>query len=687
MRPWGNWLRNGLVILASFFVLTGDRCSVGEGRIPEDDLQAAFTFSPAAPLPGQTVQFTDTSTGSPDSWAWDFGDGATSTDKNPTHSFTQIASYTVGLTVRNGSGSSHTSRTVVAVDADTVIPPNRLTDWSSAGVPGGTAQYRPGGGNARPLGVNVLAYGADPSGATNCATAFANAQAACPAGSHIYIPNGTYLLSGTVQPKSRVTWRGQSTTGTIIRLSGSGGFETRSQSPYVSAQIGLTVTAGATTGSRVLTVNSLTDSRGNAVAVGKMVQLTDLTPPYMHANTANGWTAAEWIGYDASRLATIMFMVTGVDAGARTVTLDHALPIDMASSPRLVIWPMEPTAGVGFENLTFDCTASRSDRAVTMVNVNACWFYGCYFKNIYSRSVWFQEATNCTVERCYSDNGQQLGRNTEGLDFVENCCWNLVQDNIFHSAGYPMICFSDWMGGCAGNVVGYNYQDGFNQMMDPSAVGPLTMDDNHGVPTVFNLWEGNYCEILGSDGYWGSSAYGMFFRNRIYGTCNKVPYPDQCAIELTHWSAYYTVVGNVLGTAQGSSWSTSGTGLYSQIYEASGTDVQPPQIYRLGYPDMGYRGYSGTGSNPSNATFYDTNVKATLIRHGNFDYVNNAVIWEPTMANRVLPASLYLSSTPPWFGSLSLPAIGPDVSGYAQPIPASARWAAFRASGNTADLF
>ncbi|MCK7489983.1 MAG: hypothetical protein MZU79_07005 [Anaerotruncus sp.] len=55
--------------------------------------------------------------------------------------------------------------------------------------------------------------------------------------------------------------------------------------------------------------------------------------------------------------------------------------------------------------------------------MNACWFYGCYFKNIYSRSVWFQEATNCTFERSYSDNGQQLGRNCEGLDFVENCCW------------------------------------------------------------------------------------------------------------------------------------------------------------------------------------------------------------------------------------------------------------------------
>jgi hypothetical protein len=156
---------------------------------------------------------------------------------------------------------------------------------------------------------------------------------------------------------------------------------------------------------------------------------------------------------------------------------------------------------------------------------------------------------------------------------------------------------------------------------------------------------------------------------------------------LTHWCAYYTILGNVLGTAQGSSWSTSGTGLYSHVYEASGTSAQAPQIYRLGYPDMGSRSYNGTGSNPTNSYYYDTNVKATLVRHGNFDTVNNAVVWDPYIVEQVLPASLYLSETPSWFGSLGLPAIGPDVAGYAQDIPATARWAAYKASGHVSDLF
>ncbi|MCL2510980.1 MAG: PKD domain-containing protein [Bacteroidales bacterium] len=50
--------------------------------------------------------FTDQSTNNPLSWKWDFGDGTTSTLKNPTHQYIENGTYTVGLTVTNTFGSS-----------------------------------------------------------------------------------------------------------------------------------------------------------------------------------------------------------------------------------------------------------------------------------------------------------------------------------------------------------------------------------------------------------------------------------------------------------------------------------------------------------------------------------------------------------------------------------------------------
>jgi PKD repeat protein len=74
---------------------------------------ANFTGIPltgAAPL---TVQFTDLSTNSPTSWAWNFGDGnfTGNTTQNPTHLYTSSGTYTVNLTATNAAGSNTVSET------------------------------------------------------------------------------------------------------------------------------------------------------------------------------------------------------------------------------------------------------------------------------------------------------------------------------------------------------------------------------------------------------------------------------------------------------------------------------------------------------------------------------------------------------------------------------------------------
>jgi PKD repeat protein/sugar lactone lactonase YvrE len=77
---------------------------------PHENPVAAFTVSRNEGTAPLTVRFTDTSTGSPTSWHWDFGDGTTRTERNPVHVYNEPGTYDVTLTVRRGMESHKTTR-------------------------------------------------------------------------------------------------------------------------------------------------------------------------------------------------------------------------------------------------------------------------------------------------------------------------------------------------------------------------------------------------------------------------------------------------------------------------------------------------------------------------------------------------------------------------------------------------
>ena len=80
-------------------------------------MAASFGYSPVSPVVGQTVTFTDASTGAPTSWSWSFGDGGTSSSQNPTHVYTGPGTYTATLTVADGTRTNTTTRTVTVTAA------------------------------------------------------------------------------------------------------------------------------------------------------------------------------------------------------------------------------------------------------------------------------------------------------------------------------------------------------------------------------------------------------------------------------------------------------------------------------------------------------------------------------------------------------------------------------------------
>jgi PKD repeat protein len=85
---------------------------------------------------GLIATFTNSTTNGT-SYSWDFGDGSTSTETDPTHSYTADEVYTVVLTATNACGSSTVTQTVTI----TTPPSANFTAGPLTGCPGMTVVY------------------------------------------------------------------------------------------------------------------------------------------------------------------------------------------------------------------------------------------------------------------------------------------------------------------------------------------------------------------------------------------------------------------------------------------------------------------------------------------------------------------------------------------------------------------
>lgn len=79
------------------------------GSNPGTALNADFSGTPLSGDQPLTVSFSDGSSGSPTSWKWEFGDGNSSTEKSPKHTY-YTGKYDVTLIVTNSTGVTDTEK-------------------------------------------------------------------------------------------------------------------------------------------------------------------------------------------------------------------------------------------------------------------------------------------------------------------------------------------------------------------------------------------------------------------------------------------------------------------------------------------------------------------------------------------------------------------------------------------------
>ncbi len=172
-------MNSNKTVTANFAATGGGDGDGGNGGNTTSKPVADFRANPTSGDAPLDVGFTDTSTNSPTSWSWTFGDGGTSTTRYPVHTYTAAGNYTVSLTATNSKGS------------DTKTKSDYITVTS-----GGDGEPTDGGTEPTQYSLSVDILGTASTGQMNSTGALLEAVNATSTDGKvsIHIANGTLCL-------------------------------------------------------------------------------------------------------------------------------------------------------------------------------------------------------------------------------------------------------------------------------------------------------------------------------------------------------------------------------------------------------------------------------------------------------------------------------------------------------------
>ena len=630
-----------------------------------------------------SVTFTATVTGTMNGqstdvfWSVSEADGGTvDSSGNYTAPATQGTYHVVATSVADTS-KSDTAQVVVSAPSSTdstgLIPQDRVTVWNP-GVPGGIPWYS----NIFTT-IDASTYGTgttEASGAINSAIAAAGAVASAAQPQVVLLPAGTYLITTPILLNvSYVVLRGAGPTQTMII--GHTGSSNMISVGWRWNYTGLwNVTSDNPKGSRSITV-----SDASAIQPGDVLQIdmvddltfvrnlpdgiyfkrqptTDINGPGRGGTTAvtdPGWRS---IGQQIE--------VASKNGNTLTLSGPLHLAFPLAQSPQVfktaTARPGEPgTRYCGIEDLY---VSGGTNNNIGFVNTAYCWarniesdgrpldanhrMTGAHIQLVHAfrseiRDSYFHHATVISA-----------GGGAYGISLGTSSSDNLIENNIAVHLNKPILLNTS--GG--GNVIAYNYADNAYSVSAPGWQ-ENTIDGNHESFSHSDLFEGNWTTNIGSDSTHGNAGWHVFFRNYATGQNSAPATPDNNNIRtagIDAWNREHTYVGNVYA-----GWVVSGR---QPVYlcTATGPCMSAEAMYRVGANAASY------------TDFDDGTALAHLFVNGNFDPVNNGVLWDATLTRRDLPPSLYLSARPAFFGTEMWPFVDPLRTPMVGVLPAKNRY-------------
>jgi hypothetical protein len=563
-------------------------------------------------------------------------------------------------------------------------PRHAATVWAAAGVEGGipTTRTRCTTGT----GTSVLA-------STSTAAQINTAITGCDANHYVELGSGTFSLStGITLHTNSVTLKGQGANSTKLVFTGSVGGCNYFDDGAISMctgdllygntgnfdQSATWTPLGGWSGAASVGTTQLTFSNTTGLATGLQIaldQLDDSSDGYPAAGDiyvcANDFPCSNQGGGNnaarSGRAQTLFVKVTAVSG--TTVTIDPAiyLPNWRSGQTPGAWWNTSANASwlhdTGVEDLSIDITSVGTGlAAVAMHGTYNCWVKGVrsITNDVTGGSELFHilmiNGFHNTIRSNYLYGPDGPDGNQRYAISLIVASQILIENNTFdHTTSGPVP-----NGPVHGSVIAYNY------ILNATMTSGGTV--LHGY-TGMNLHEGNEMSGINEDIIHAPHYFETAFRNLFDRDTNNAGVNVTTPLMIHSHGRFSNIVGNVLGNGS------------AATYETTLNDCADC-IYSLGW--QGNDSFTGA-SRVAN----DTDVKRTLFRWGNWDTETAATRWcgnssntgwvancasttevPSTLTNypnsipstETLPSSLYLSAKPSWFGSVTYPPIGPDVS-------------------------